>query len=127
MRALQLHSYRTSGTSILVPSLLYSQSRLPSTILQMEEASVAGVETVADRRCHKVMGIAAAYYPSGARTGVRPVTVWIDAESQLIRKVFEDTPKSHPAGSFSRLTITYDPEANPAIDDSKFTFKVPGG
>ena len=126
VQALQSLTHATQGTSILVPSMLYSQARLPSTILQIDEASATGFEEVNKRRCHKIIGIAAAYYPSGQRTNVRPVTVWIDAETQLIRKVFEDTPKSAPAGSYSRLTITLEPLANPGIEDAKFQFKVPG-
>lgn len=126
VRALQGAGHATSGTSMLVPSLLYTQARLPSTFLQIEEATVAGTEEIGGRRCHKVTGVAAAYYPSGQRTGVRPVTVWIDAETQLIRRVFEDTAKGTPAGSFNRTTITYEPQANPTLDDAKFRFTVPG-
>jgi outer membrane lipoprotein-sorting protein len=126
VRAVQGASYATMGTSVLIPSLLYSQARMPSTILQVEQATVAGTEEIGKRLCHKVTGIAAAYYPSGQRTSVRPVTIWIDVESQLIRRVLEDTPKGGAAGSLSRLTINYDePQANPAIDDSKFHFNVP--
>ena len=72
-----------------------------------------------------VTGIAAAYYPSGQRTNVRPVTVWIDAETQLVRKVLEDTPKGYPAGSYLRITTTYEPQGNPTLDDRKFQFSVP--
>lgn len=125
VRALQNANYASQGASILVPSLLYAQSRLPSTILQIAEASEAGVENIDGRRCHKITGVAAQFYPSGQRTNVRAVTVWIDAETQLIRRVFEDTPKNYPAGGVSRLTITLQPQANPAIDDAKFQFTVP--
>jgi hypothetical protein len=125
VRALQNANYATQGVSILTPSLLYSQSRLPGTILQIEEAVLAGAEQIDGRRCHKVTGVAAQFYPSGQRTNVRAVTVWIDSESQLIRRVFEDTPKNYPAGGVSRLTITFQPQANPTIDDAKFQFKVP--
>jgi outer membrane lipoprotein-sorting protein len=125
VRALSGANHRTRGTSILIPSLLYSKAGLPGTILQIEQAVVAGTEDVNRRRCHKIVGVAALYYPSGQRTGVRPVTVWIDAESRLIHRVFEDTPKSHRAGSYSRLTVTFDPRANPTIDDARFQFNVP--
>ena len=125
VRALQAGSHATQGISVLIPSLLYSQSRLPGTISQMEEATVAGIEEVENRRCHKVVGVAAEYYPSGQRTNIRPVTVWIDVETQLIRKVFEDTPTNYPAGSYQRKTITFQPRANPQIEDNRFQFKVP--
>ena len=116
----------THGISTLLPSLLYyPQAKMRSTWFEIEEASPAGLENVGNRRCHKVTGIAAQYYPSGARTGIRPVTVWIDAETLLLRKVFEDTPKGYPAGTFHRVTITIDPQVNPPLDDSKFQFTVP--
>jgi hypothetical protein len=124
VRALQNGSYATRGISMLIPALLYSQSGLPGTISQIEQASVAGIEDVDTRRCHKIVGVAAAYYPSGQRTDIRPVTVWIDAETRLIRKVFEDTPEGYPANSFQRKTITLQPRANPPLEDSMFQFKV---
>lgn len=121
--ALQSATYDTNGTSILIPSLLYSQSRLPSSILQLEEANVAGIENIDGCRCHKLVGTAAAYYPSGQRTSVRAVTLWIDAETKLVRRVFEDTPGEK--GSISRVTIRIEPRANPEIDDAKFRFTPP--
>lgn len=125
VRALQSAAHMTSGVSILVPSLLYPQARLASSILQIEEAAEAGVEEVAGRRCHKIVGVAAARYPSGQRTGERPVTLWIDADSGLIRRVFEDTPAGYQPGAYSRLTVTLDPHANRAIEDAGFQFTAP--
>jgi hypothetical protein len=120
----------TTGVSALMPSLLYPKALLPGTLLALEEATPAGVEAIGNRRCHKVTGIAAEYYPSGARVNVRPVTVWIDAESKLVRRVFEDTPEGYGVGvpgAYRRLTVTLDPHANPTIDDAKFAFTVPPG
>ena len=48
-----------------------------------------------------------------------------DAETRLVRKVFEDTPKGLPASLVSRATFTLVPQANPTLDDSKFRFTVP--
>lgn len=116
---------QTRGASILIFSLIYAKANLPGTILQIQQSADAGFETVNGRRCHKVTGTAATYYPSGQITGVRPVTVWIDAESLLIRKVFEDSPEGLRPGSYYRVTITLDPQANPVLDDARFQFKVP--
>ena len=69
-------------------------------------SSDAGFEMVNGHRCHKVVGMAAAYYPSGQITNVRQVTVWIDEKTLLIRKVLEDTPKAYPAGGYSRVIVT---------------------
>ena len=124
-QAAALNEPRTQGASLLISELLFSGSNLPGTLLQIEESSDAGFEDVAGHPCHKVIGVAAAYYPSGQRTGVRQVTVWIDRDTMLIRKVFEDTPKSYSAGSIRRLTVRIEPQANPTLDDSKFEFHVP--
>ena len=126
VRALQGTSYATSGASIMIPSLLYSQARLPSALLQIERAELAGIEEINGRRCHKVTGVAAAYYPSGQRTGVRPVAVWIDAETLLIRRVLEDTPEGYGSGqAVLRYTFNYEPQAGPTIDDARFQFTPP--
>jgi outer membrane lipoprotein-sorting protein len=53
---------------------------------------------------------------------VRKATVWIDPETLLIRKVLEDA--SDGTGT-SRLTVTFVPQANPPLDDARFTFTPP--
>ena len=115
----------TNGASVLIPGLLYAKANLPSPIREIEQGSDGGFEAVDGRRCQKIMGIASEYYPSGQRVNVRQVTVWIDAETLLIRKVFEDTPKGYPIGQFLRKTVTIVPQANPTLDDAKFKFNVP--
>jgi LppX/LprAFG-like lipoprotein len=121
---LQWGSHRSRGASLLIPSLLYTQAGLSSTITQIESAQVVGTETINGRACQKISGTAVMIL-GGRRNNERAVTVWIDAESRLIRRVFEDTPKGFPANNFSRLTITLEPRANPTIEDARFQFKVP--
>jgi len=120
-----LNAPRTKGASMLIPGLLYTSSQLPSTLLQFEESSDTGIEDVDGHPCHKVIGIAAQYYPSGQRVGVRQVTAWIDRDTLLVRKVFEDTPKSYGGDTFHRVITTLQPQANPELDDKKFEFHVP--
>ena len=112
----------TSAVSVLIPSLLYPKAQLPGTILQLEQATLTGTDAIAGRRCHRIDGEAAEYYPSGRRTNVRKVTIWIDAESRLIRRVREDRVTG---GGSHVVTVTLDPQANPAIDDAQFSFAVP--
>jgi outer membrane lipoprotein-sorting protein len=115
----------TSGAAILIPSLIYVKANMVATLQELGDVESAGFETLRGRRCYKLMGIARSVYPSGQVTNVRPTTVWIDAETFLIRQVFTDTPKGYPRGSISRLTIAYEPRLNPALHDSLFTFTVP--
>ena len=122
---LQSASAGTAGTSILIPALIFVKANLAGTLNQIRQATDAGFETVGGRRCHKIIGMAAQYYPSGQMTNARQVTVWLDAGTLLVRKVFEDTPKGYPAGGYARLTVTIEPQMNPDLDDSKFHFTVP--
>lgn len=115
----------TRGVSMLVPSLIYVKANLASMVQATEEAVAAGTETIGGRRCLKVMGIERWRYPSGQVTGVRPITLWIDAETHLIRKVLEDTPKGSPRGVISRRIFTFEPHADPPIETSRFGFTVP--
>ena len=125
VEALKGATYSTIGVSVIVPSLFYTKAGLVSVVQATEEATAAGTETVDGRPCLKVMGIERWRYPSGQVTGVRPVTIWIDAETYLIRKIFQDTPKSMPRGSVSRRTTTFRPHANPSLDASRFRYTVP--
>jgi hypothetical protein len=118
-------SARTAGTSVLIPSLLFAKSNLPGSIRQIREPVHAGFESVNGHRCHKIVGTASEFYPSGKMTNVRQVTVWLDATSLLVRKVFEDTPQGYSAGSYLRLTINLDPTANPQLEDENFKYVVP--
>jgi hypothetical protein len=117
--------YGTMETITLVPSLLFQKANLVGPIQEIAEISLAGTEPVSGHRCHKLVGIARSVYPSGAITNVRPIVVWIDTESLLIRRVFTDTPKNYPVNSVSRVIYALDPVANPELDDGKFQFTVP--
>ena len=118
-------SIATRGVSVLVPSLIYTKANMASVVQATEDAVAAGTETIGGRRCLRVTGIERWRYPSGRVTGVRPITLWIDAETYLIRKVLEDTPKDSPRGSLSRRIITFEPNPNPSIEGSRFDFTVP--
>jgi len=125
VEALKGATYGTKGVSVIVPSLFYTKAGLASVIQATEEATAAGTETIDGRPCLKVMGIERWRYPSGQVTGVRPVTIWIDAETYLIRKILQDTPKSMPRGAISRRTTTFRPYANPSLEPSSFRYTVP--
>jgi hypothetical protein len=125
VEALKSASYGTRNVSVLIPSLIYTKANIASVVQATEEAVAAGSETIGSHKCFKVMGLERWRYPSGQITGVRPVTFWIDAETYLIRKVFEDTPKGYPRGALSHRTITFEPHANPPLEASKFSFTVP--
>lgn len=116
----------TVGSAIQIPSLLFSTAGLVATMGELAEMTAAGTELIGGRPAHKLTGVARSKYgATGHVVNERSVTVWIDVETLLVRKIFEDTPKGFPAGSRNRITTTFDPQANPALDDSRFKFAVP--
>ena len=94
-------------------------------MLATEEAEADGFETVNGRRCFRILGVERWRYPSGRETGVRAITLWIDAETYLIHKILQDTPRSMPRGTISRRITTIRPQANPELEPAQFRFAVP--
>jgi len=125
VNALKNGGYATAGISLLVPSLLYSKSGLPSPVHATEEAEADGFETVNGRRCFRIRGVERYRYPSGRETGVRAITLWIDAETYLVHKMVQDTPKAMARGTVSRRTTTIRHQANPRLESAQFRFAVP--
>ena len=120
-------NYSTLGISILVPSHFYTRSGLASVLHATEEAEADGYETVNGRRSFRIRGVERWRYPSGRETGVRPITIWIDAETYLIQKILQDTPRGFPRGQISRRITTLKHRANPRLEPAEFRFVVPPG
>jgi hypothetical protein len=118
-------SYRTKGVSVLVPSLIYGKAGMASVIQATEEATAAGTEPVDGHPCLKVTGMERWRYPSGQVTGVRPVTIWLDSETYLIRKILQDTPENLGGGAIERQTTTFRPYVNPQLEAGHFRYTVP--
>jgi hypothetical protein len=118
-------NYSTLGISILVPSHFYTKSGLASALHATEEPEADGYETVNGRRCFRIQGVEKWRYPSGRETGVRAITIWIDAETYLIQKILQDTPRGYPRGEISRRITTLKHRANPRLEPAQFRFVVP--
>ncbi len=118
-----LASYPTKGSALQIPPLLFPKAEMQGPISGLREYRLAGTEDVNGRSCYKLVGKLALAYKTGAVTEAHPTTVWIDAETLLVRKVFED---SSTAGSVS-TTTTFEPEADPTLDESRFKFTPPSG
>lgn len=125
VNAIRNANYSTLGISILVPSHFYTKAGLASAVHATEEPEADGYETVNGRRCFRILGVEKWRYPSGRETGVRPITLWIDAETYLIQKVLQDTPRGYPRGQFSRRITTLKHRANPKLEPAQFRFVVP--
>lgn len=114
----------TSSSAAKVPTLLYAKGALPSDFTNFSDAVVEGTDDIGGHRCSRLAGTARdVYSATGHEVNLRKMTVWIDAESLLIRKVVEEW-KPLP-NQVSRTTTSYEPQANPKVDENRFRFVPP--
>ena len=116
----------TKNAVTQIAPLLFSQAGLVGTLTEFADASVVATETVGGRKCHKLVGIARSVYGATQHVvNVRKTTVWIDAETYLVRKIVEDAPRGTPTGTVLRVTTTFQPQGNPKLEDRHFVFVPP--
>jgi hypothetical protein len=115
----------TKNALMLISPLLFPNAGLAGTVTEFGDQTNAGTESVGGRPCHKLTGVARSRYGNGYEHNVRETTIWIDQETLLIRRIFEDTPRGTPGGTVSRVTTTFEPVLNPTLEDSRFTFVPP--
>ena len=121
--AFAVTAYPTKNSAMMIAPMLFSQAGLHGSITDLKVLRTDPVDTVNGHKCYKLVGEVALAYGTGAVTGARPTTIWIDVETMLVRKILEDTPKDAPA--VDRITTTFEPVAEPKIDDAKFKFAPP--
>jgi outer membrane lipoprotein-sorting protein len=116
----------TKQSVLQISPWLFPLAGLVGTLTELSDVSLAGTEMVNGRHCHKVLGVAKSVYPAtGHETNVRKTTVWIDIETLLVVRIFEDSPRGTPVGDVSRVTTTFQARDNPQLDDSHFRFAPP--
>lgn len=122
--AITLSGPPTESAMVKIPTLLYSKANLGGDFANFADAKLEADEVIGTHRCYRLTGKASdTYAASGKEVNIRKMTLWIDAESFLIRRVREEWP---PVGGTSTRTITtFEPLANPSLDDAKFKFVAP--
>jgi outer membrane lipoprotein-sorting protein len=122
--AISQSGQNTKQAALEIPTLLYSKVQLGGDFNNFADVERDGTEEIGGRRCYRLLGRASdAYAGSGKEVNNRKMTVWIDAESYLVRQILEEWKS--PAGSRTRLTTTYQPQANPTVEEAKFKFVPP--
>jgi outer membrane lipoprotein-sorting protein len=117
--------YQTSGSAMKIPALWFSNAGLQGAFTNFADAVLDGTEEVDGRKCHRLTGSTRDVYgATGKETNVRRLTVWIDVESLLVRRVLE-VPKDQLPGQRTQTTTTFQPRANPVLDENSFRFVVP--
>jgi outer membrane lipoprotein-sorting protein len=122
--AITLSGPPTQSAVVKIPTLLYSKANLGGDFTNFANAKLEGNEDVGGHRCYRLTGKASdSYAASGKEVNIRKMTLWIDAESSLLRRVREEWPPV--GGTATRTTTTYEPQANPTIEQDKFKFVPP--
>ncbi|MFO1467418.1 MAG: DUF2092 domain-containing protein [Steroidobacteraceae bacterium] len=119
-----LSGFSPTYTSIVkIAPWLFPGAGLVGTLTEFQPVSVAGTEKIDGHDCLKLVGKAQSVYgATGHISDVRATSVWIDVQSFLVRRIFEDRTEGKVA---SRTTTSFDPRANPEIDDAVFQVTPP--
>jgi outer membrane lipoprotein-sorting protein len=121
--AISMSGQNTGGAALKVPTLLYGKV-LGAAMLNIHDPELDGTEQIGVRPCHRIIGrMSDVYAATGKEVNIRKATVWIDTESFLVRKM-EEEAKSLP-GQRNRIITSYEPRANPTLDDASFKFTPP--
>lgn len=113
----------TYNVVLQIAALVFPQAGLTGTLSDVVEARDTGTETISGHPCRKLVGKAQSTYgTTGNVTNARQVTIWIDVDTKLLRKIVED---ASTGGVVSRSTMIFDPRVNPPLDDSAFRFTPP--
>ena len=121
--AITLSAPTTGGVAIKIPTLLYGKA-FGAAMLNIADPKLDGAEAIGGHRCQRITGRSSdVYSASGKEVNIRKVTVWIDSDSFLIRKMTEEF--TAPPGQRNRTSTTYEPNANPLLDEAKFSFTPP--
>jgi len=122
--AITLSGPPTESAVVKIPTLVYSKANLGGDFTNFSDPRLEGTDAVGGHRCYRLAGNASdSYAASGKEVNVRKMTLWIDAESFLLRQVREEWPPV--GGTATRMTTTYEPRANPTIEPEKFRFIPP--
>ena len=115
----------TLNSLMVLSPWLFPQGDLSGALTEFGDATLAGTDAINGHSCYKLSGVGKSVYrQSGHVVNVRKMTVWIDAQTFLVRRVFEDTADG-AAGYANRFTTTFDPQANPSLADARFAFTPP--
>jgi outer membrane lipoprotein-sorting protein len=121
--AINQSGYSTAQSISKLPALLYGKDALQGLLTNFVDTALDGTEEIGSRKCYRIVGRASDFYGTGKEVNIHKLTVWIDAESYLVREVREES-KALP-GQISRVTTTFEPQANPKIDDKHLQFAPP--
>jgi hypothetical protein len=110
----------TRGSSMMLPPLLFPRARLHGPLTDIQEPQMAQDESINGHVCFRITGKEL----MGNSKSPRPIIIWIDHDTLLVRRVVEDTPESS-TDSIERITTTIDPVPNPTLPEGSLIFEPP--
>lgn len=125
--AFGLTSYPMRGAALYLAPLLFPGAGLQGPLSVLSDVVSDGEENIGGHRCLRLKGTQRQSYQTGHQSPPRRTTIWIDANTNLVRRIMEDTPSGSLPNTVNRNTVTFDPAMDPALTDQQFVFKVPGG
>jgi len=120
--AFAVGEHPTSGTALLIPPLLFGNAGLTGPLLTFGEPTASGREVIEGRPCHVV---SAEVRLNHWNATTRLTRLWIDEETLLVRKIFQDTPSGMGTDVVQRVTTILEPQANPPLTGTAFQFTPP--
>ncbi len=118
--------YLTTGSALKLAPLFFSQSGLQGPFINFKDLTLEGSETIGSHDCYKLAGVTRdVYAATGREVNIHKLTAWIDKQSLLIVKVLEGAAKGTPPAQAMQTTTTFEPIANPQLEDASFKFDAP--
>lgn len=120
--AFAIAEYPTSGAALLVPPLLFQSADLHGPLADFDAPVSAGTETISERTHYVLSADLRVNHWSDA---TRTTTIWIDAETYLVRRIVQDTPSGMSRDVIQRMTVTLEPATDLSYGEEAFSFSPP--
>ena len=126
LSAFGVSAYPTRSAVLQILPLIFADYGLSGPITDVSSAILEGEEDIEGHACYRLQGVGRSAYGTGGGETFRPTTLWIDKDSFLVRRLFQDTQQGSTSGMVDRQTTTFDPLANPDLGADAFEFTPPG-
>ncbi|MBI1211244.1 MAG: hypothetical protein GC190_07265 [Alphaproteobacteria bacterium] len=118
--------FLTTGSALKLAPLIFAGSGLQGPLLNFNDIQLDGTETISGHKCYRLIGMTRDIYTAtGKEVNIRQITVWIESDTFMIRKIVEDAPRGTPPAQAGQTTTTFEPKANPKLDEASFHFEAP--
>lgn len=120
--AFAIAEYPTNGAALLLAPMLFQGAGLHGPLADFGAPVLVGTETLSERP-HYVLSadLRVNHWSDTTRT----TTIWIDAETYLVRRIIQDTPSGMGRDVIQRMTATFEPATDLSHGEAAFSFAPP--